>query len=103
MEISGKTLTNMTEVIDGNQYNECRFQNCTLVYRGGEIPHITGCQFDNCSWQFDGAAERTLVFMRQMYHGMGAGGKQLIESTLEALRQPLGRDPRPPAGSPAAT
>jgi hypothetical protein len=98
MEISGKTVSNAIEVIDGNQYNDCRFENCTMVYRGGEIPHITGCQFDNCSWQFDGAAERTLLFMRQMYHGMGTGGVQLIEGTLAALRQPTARDAQSPAG-----
>jgi hypothetical protein len=97
MEISGKTVSHATEVIDGNQYNNCRFENCTMVYRGGEIPHITGCQFDNCSWQFDGAAERTLLFMRQLYHGMGSGGAQLVEATLEALRQPIPRDSGPPA------
>lgn len=102
MEISAKTLSNVTEVIDGNQYDNCRFENCTMVYRGGEIPHISGCQFDNCSWQFDGAAERTLLFMRQLYHGMGAGGAQLIEATLDALRQPMVQNPEPPSSSPAA-
>jgi hypothetical protein len=102
MEISGKTMSNVTEVIDGNHYRDCRFENCELVYTGGDIPHITGCQFDNCSWHFDGAAERTLLFMRQMYHGMGAGGVQLIEGTLNALRQPISQDPRPPASPPVA-
>jgi hypothetical protein len=102
MEISGKTMTNATEVIDGNHYTDCRFENCTMVYRGGEVPHITGCQFSNCSWEFDGAAERTLLFMRQMYHGMGAGGAQLIEGTINALRQPLSQDrEQPPAVPPA--
>jgi hypothetical protein len=102
MEITGKTMSDATEVIDGNQYSDCRFKNCTMVYRGGEIPHITGCEFDNCSWHFDGAAERTLIFMRQMYHGMGAGGAQLIESTINALRQPVLQDPQPPASPPPA-
>ncbi len=89
MEHSGKTMTDATEVIDGNRYVDCRFENCKMVFRGGEIPLITGCHFENCQWQFDDAAERTLLFMRQLYHGMGAGGAQLIEATMAQLRQPI--------------
>ncbi|MEX0677333.1 MAG: hypothetical protein WD063_09670 [Pirellulales bacterium] len=85
-------MSDATEVIDGNEYQECRFEKCRMIYRGGEIPRITGCQFDDCTWHFEGAAERTLLFMRQLYHGMGPGGTQLIEATLSELRQP-----QPPA------
>jgi hypothetical protein len=95
MDVNGKTFTGATEVIDGNHYTDCRFENCTLVYRGGDIPHINGCQFDSCLWHFDGAAERTLIFMRQVYHGMGAGGRQLIEATMQQLRLPPEPDPAP--------
>ncbi len=98
MEHNGETMTDATEVIDGNQYNDCRFTNCKLVFRGGEIPRISGCHFENCQWQFDDAAERTLLFMRQLYHGMGTGGAQLIEATLSQLRQPMGQ-PSPGATS----
>ena len=101
MENSGKTISNASEVIDGNTYTDCRFDNCKLVFRGGEIPRISGCHFENCQWQFEDAAERTLIFMRQLYHGMGPGGAQLVEATLAQLRQPLGPPPSvaPPAGN----
>jgi hypothetical protein len=89
MESSGKSFSNATETIDGNTYTDCRFDNCKLVYRGGEMPRIGGCHFENCQWQFEDAAERTLVFLRQLYHGMGAGGAQLVEATLAQLRQPM--------------
>jgi len=87
MERKSETFTGATEVIDGNQYVDCRFENCQLVYRGGGIPTISGCHFENCTWQFDEAAERTLIFMKSLYHGMGQGGVQLIEATLAAIRQ----------------
>jgi hypothetical protein len=89
MESSGKTFSHASETIDGNIYTDCRFDNCKLVYRGGEMPRISGCHFENCQWQFEDAAERTLVFLRQLYHGMGPGGAQLVEATLAQLRQPL--------------
>jgi hypothetical protein len=89
MESTGKSFSNASETIDGNTYTECRFDNCKLVFRGGEMPRISGCHFENCQWQFEDAAERTLVFLRQLYHGMGPGGSQLVEATLAQLRQPL--------------
>jgi hypothetical protein len=89
MESTGKSFSNASETIDGNTYTECRFDNCKLVFRGGEMPRISGCHFENCQWQFEDAAERTLVFLRQLYHGMGPGGAQLVEATLAQLRQPL--------------
>jgi uncharacterized protein YjbI with pentapeptide repeats len=101
MEHAGKTIANVTEIIDGNRYERCRFENCNLVFRGGEIPHISDCNFDNCTWQFADAAERTLIFMHHLYHGMGSGGAQLIEATLAAMRQPPVAQPPPSTNPPA--
>jgi hypothetical protein len=100
MEVRGKTLSDVTEVIDGNHYTDCRFEKCLMIYRGGDIPHINGCQFETCTWKFEGAAERTLTFMRQVYHGMGAGGRQLIEATMQQVRKPA--DPENQPGSASA-
>ncbi len=88
MEAKGKSFANASEVLDGNEYENCTFENCQLLYRGGPIPRVVGCQFNNCQWRFEDAAERTLLFMRQLYHGMGAGGKQLMEATINIIRQP---------------
>lgn len=91
MQHKSETIANTTEVIDGNQYFEVRFENCQMVYRGGEIPTISSCHFENCKWQFEDAAERTLIFMKSLYHGMGPGGVDLIEATLAAIRQSGGK------------
>lgn len=96
MEYSGNKTSNTTEVIDGNRYVECRFERCKMIYRGGPIPQISGCHFEDCTWHFEDAAERTLLFMRQLYHGMGPGGAQLIEATLTMLREPPPAEPPPP-------
>ncbi len=100
MDHDGKSWTDVSEVIDGNKYTNCRFERCTMVYKGGELPHMSHCHFESCSWQFAGAAERTLVFMRHMYQGMGQGGKDLIEETVRQLQQPLAQinEPMPPSG-----
>jgi len=88
MQHTDETISNTTDVIDSNHYERCRFEGCILVYRGGELPYINGCQFDNCSWQFHDAADRTLSLLHQFYHGMGEGGVKMVEATFAQLRQP---------------
>jgi len=71
-------------VLDGNVYRSCRFNNCELVYQGGGIPSITHSQFSGAvSFHFDGAAGRTLAFMKALQAG---GFAQFVEPTLDAIR-----------------
>jgi hypothetical protein len=93
MQKVGQTFASTTEFLDGNEYVDCTFNDCQIVFGGGDLPGIVNCQFNNCRWQFANAAERTLKFMRQVYHGMGAGGAEIVEATLNAIRQPLIRQP----------
>jgi hypothetical protein len=83
MRFEKANYENTQEHLDGNEYIECTFQGCTLVYSGGILPILHGCSMNDCSWKFDGAAERTVAFMSALYHG---GGKELIDKTLEQIR-----------------
>jgi hypothetical protein len=86
--LTDTTLENQEEIIDGKSYTKCVFNNCTLVYKGGPFPAFDSCQLNNCSWVFQDAADRTVNFMRAIYHGMGEGGQELIEQTFENIRRP---------------
>ena len=88
INVTGKSFRDQTEILDGNSYDQCTFANCRLVYWGGPPPQITRCSFERCSWEFDDAASRTVGFMRALYHGMGAGGRQIIEGTFKLIRTP---------------
>ena len=44
------------------------------------------------TWLVFFGAERTLLFLKQLYHGMGPGGVELVEATLGRLRE----NPNPP-------
>ncbi len=88
MQHKDQNFSGTTEALDGNEYVNCKFKNCTMVYRGGGIPVINGCNFEDCKWQFEEAAERTLVFLKAVCHGMGPGGRQLVESTLNEILTP---------------
>lgn len=89
MEYQDQTLVDTRVQVDGNKYSNCRFDRCAITFCGGAIPHIMDCTFNDCSWSFEDAAERTLQFMNLLYHGTGDHGRELIERTIEMIRQPM--------------
>jgi hypothetical protein len=50
-------------VLDGNEYEECVFDNCTLVYKGGAHPKLIACTIKSCKWMFEDAALRTMHWL----------------------------------------
>ena len=50
---------------DGNEYLDCVFNHCRLVFRGGPIPVINGCEFIETGWFFDDAAGRTVSLIKE--------------------------------------
>jgi hypothetical protein len=85
--ISDQSFTNTPEQLDGKKYLRCKFASCTLIYAGGEIPSMDTCTLTNCTWQFADAAERTMAFLRAIYHGMGEGGKELVDQTFANIKR----------------
>jgi hypothetical protein len=84
-----KSFLNSTETLDGRVFEKCSFTNCTLVYRGGTIPVWTDCQFIECRFSFEDAAERTLNFMKILYHSCPPMGPQLVDTFFNSIRQPV--------------
>ncbi len=89
MQFTAQNFADTEEVLDDNVYSGCKFDRCKMIYRGGGIPTIADCHFENCSWQFEEAAERTVFFMKLLYHGMGENGPKLVESAIAMIREPL--------------
>jgi hypothetical protein len=52
--------------LDGGTFERCRFHKAVLVYSGGEPPRIEGCTFDGATFEFTGAAGRTLGLLQAM-------------------------------------
>lgn len=82
-----QTFKESNEVLDGNKYERCNFIKCTLVYRGGEAPMFTSCDFSNCGWSFEDAAMRMIYFLTLLYHGIGDEGKKTVEDLFSTIRQ----------------
>lgn len=87
MEFDGKRFKNEKIRLDGNTFAQCQFENCVMEYGGGPPPRIVKCTFHGCQWSFTEAASNTVAFLQGVYHGMGDGGRQLVEQTFENIRK----------------
>jgi hypothetical protein len=85
VNVEDSTFAHEPVQMDGNTYRNCRFEQCTLIYSGGEIPRLENNSFTECRWVFDGAALRTMAFLRDLYYYGGAGGRALVDSTFETI------------------
>jgi hypothetical protein len=69
--------------LDGSSFYSCGFNRCTLIYAGLLPVQLDNCRFNDCKWEFTGAASNTVGFMRAMH---SAGATALIEATFEQIR-----------------
>lgn len=60
-----RTLTGRI-AIDGRIFERCRFERAVLVYSGGPLPRIEHCAFDNSTFEFEGAAARSMALLQAM-------------------------------------
>ena len=91
MDFSDKNFKDEKIRMDGNSFVQCRFENCVMEYGGGPPPTMVSCNISKCQWSFTDAASNTVTFMSAIYHGMGDGGRELIEQTFENIRR---QDPK---------
>jgi hypothetical protein len=82
------TYENVKVKLDNSEFKECKFINCVMEYSGTGPVSLSGCSFENVNWVFTGPAQNTLQFLHGIYHGMGEGGKKLIEQTFENIKKP---------------
>lgn len=97
---SKQTFRNQNLVLDGNEYEQCVFEACTLEYQGVKAVALTGSTINNCQWSFKGPAANAVQFMSALY-GSGQQGAMLVEQTFNAIRglapmQPQAAAARPP-------
>ena len=91
----GATFANETVVLDGNDYRDCTFTNCELIFHGSAGVSLHGITLNDCRWTFDGPAGLTINFMTALYQ---AGVTDLIDQTFENIRRGSHRQPEAPPG-----
>jgi hypothetical protein len=56
--------------LDGNDYTNCIFRRCRLIYSGGSLPTLHLATFKECEWELAEQAGRVLVLLRAL-HSLG--------------------------------
>ena len=93
-----KTFADTTVRLDGNQFQNCTFRNCTIEFGGiAAGTALENCSFVECQWSFVDAAADTIRFMEHIYANFGPEGKEMIERTFESIRRGAehGAPPKP--------
>ena len=66
--------------LDGNEFIDCRFDDCTLVFGATAPVTLDGCTFGpGVRWAVDGPAALTCGFLRGLWQ---SGGAQVVEEML---------------------
>lgn len=86
MKYTNEEFANQRVELDGNQYLNCRFLNCILVYKGTGNVGFDDCFFDNPRIVFEDCAASALNFLQAMYN---SPLRDLVEVTLKGDVPPL--------------
>jgi hypothetical protein len=77
-----------TVVLDGQEYADCEFRACRMLFSGGQPPIFENCKFDECDWKFDDAAARTLAYLKLVW---AVGGKAPVQGLIKEITGAGGR------------
>jgi hypothetical protein len=84
--IQNQTFATCIIHLDGKRFVDCTFRACIMIFKAEGEVGMEGCTFDRVQWVFEGAAGTTINFLQAMYHGMGEGGKKLVEDTFNVIK-----------------
>ena len=93
----GASFSNETVVLDGNEYRNCTFTNCEIIFGATAGVSLNGISFNNCRWTFTGPAGTTINFMTALYQ---AGVTDMLDQTFENIRRGSHRQPDAPLEAP---
>jgi len=84
--IADKEFKRTSINVEGIHFLRCKFIECQIIYSARDDVAFEDCSFIECSWTFDGPAEETLVFLSELYNGLGQQGRELVESVFQSIR-----------------
>jgi hypothetical protein len=74
-------------VLDGRNFVECTFTNCTLVLEGTALFQMDRCAIsDDCRFAVEGGAKNGLDSLKLMLHG-GGWLSQVADAVLNKTRE----------------
>jgi hypothetical protein len=68
--------------LDDQEYYNCTFDDCTIVYSATGPVKVEGCHFNRCRFGFEEAAEGTIRFLTALYQI----DADTVEQTFDSIR-----------------
>ena len=88
MKHQREKFKNKSVELDGNQYIDCEFTGCDLIFRGGVVGFVGDrSSVIKCRWSFGDEVANTLRFMRALY---GSGRRGPVERAIRYIRGEIG-------------
>ena len=85
--VSNREFAGERLIIDGKHFEDCTFETCTLVFRGGTPPNFVRCDFAAPQFAFEAAAKNTVQLMSAIHNGIDP---RIIERTFDVIRDGFG-------------
>jgi hypothetical protein len=70
-------------LLDGNEYTDCEFRKCVLIFKAEAPFALNGCRLTECRFDFQGAAGVTIAFLKKLFH---SGGRDVVEEIIRTIR-----------------
>ncbi len=84
--ISDTTKSDTSILIDGIRFSRVHFRDCELIYSAEDEAEFEDCTFEDVSWSFSGAAERTIAFLAMLNRNTGTKGQTLVDSIFRTIK-----------------
>lgn len=84
--VADQTFENMTLFVDGIRYERCHFVKTQFVYAAEKEADFIGCTFEDCSWTFDGAAERMIGFLSTLQERVIPDGPRIVHGVFHSIQ-----------------
>ncbi|WP_309604889.1 hypothetical protein [Phenylobacterium sp.] len=85
---AGTIYNHETVTLDGEEYADCEFRDCRMVFSGGAPPAFDSCRFDGCEWKFEDGAANTLAYLKVVW---SVGGKAPVQALIKEITGGGGR------------
>jgi hypothetical protein len=83
LEHRGEVLTGRIR-LDDTSFVDCRFRKAVLVYAGLGATRISGCTFEDTTFEFDGPAANALGFLQAMSHPT-SGLRDIVKASFPRI------------------
>lgn len=87
MRHEGETFVQERIELGEDEFVDCRFEECRLIYDGSPGVRVQNCDFEDTRLELVDEAGNTLSFLQNIFHGFGEDGRTVVEHLFDQIRE----------------